>query len=80
MINRTLKVQGTVRGYTAYVVEQLMAAKGQPLSDVTQYIFERWIDDNGDFLKSAFNLTPADFKAAREGKGQVVGFDRQDAQ
>lgn len=79
MMSRTLKIQGTVRGYTAWVVERLMAAKGQTLSDVTQYIFERWIDDNGEFLKSAFNLSHADFRAEREGKGQVVGFDRQDA-
>jgi len=52
-----------------------MAAKGQSLSDVTQYIFERWIDDNQEFLER-FKLTRADFRAAEEGKGQILGFDQ----
>lgn len=75
---RTLKLQGTVRGYSAWVVEQLMEIKGESLADVTKYLFDRWIDDNEEYL-AKLGLSREAFQAAAEGRGKLVGFDRKDA-
>jgi hypothetical protein len=73
-----LKVQGTLRGYSAWVVEQLMFIKGESLSDITKLIFDRWIDDNAEYLQR-FQLNHQLYQiteARRERK--VVDLDRND--
>jgi hypothetical protein len=77
-MTRTVKLQGTIRGYSAWVVERLMAIKGETLSDVTKYLFDRWIDDNDEYLEK-LGLTRDAYRAVEEGRGQLVGFDRKDA-
>ena len=81
---RTLRIQGTVRGYTAWVVEQLMAIKGESLADVTKYVFDQWIDQNPDYLREAFGVTRDAFAAAErerekyeKGRGEVIDMPNQ---
>ena len=71
-----IKIQGTIRGYTAWVFERLMEIKGEPMSDVTKYIFDRWVDENAEFLKN-FGLTREFFRATEEGRGEVVEIGRR---
>lgn len=75
---RVLKVQTTLRGYSAWVIQRLMTIKGESLADVTKYLFDRWIDDNAEFLER-FGLTHEHFMNAEEGRGRVVNIDRTDA-
>jgi hypothetical protein len=74
-----LKVQGTLRGYSAWIVEQLKTIKGEPLSDITKQIIDRWVDDNPEFLRG-LNLTHENYHLAEERrKGKVVDFDRKES-
>jgi hypothetical protein len=76
---RVLKVQTTLRGYSAWVIHRLMTIKGESLADVSKYVLDRWIDDNAEFLQR-FELTHNDFQLAEEGRGQIVDFERSDAE
>jgi hypothetical protein len=75
---KVLKVQTTLRGYDAWVVESLMTLKGQPLADITNYVFSRWIDDNAEFLER-FGLSPDKFKNEEEAREKVRSIDRTNA-
>ena len=79
-MSRALKIQGTIRGYSAWVVEQLMELKGESLSDMTKQIFDRWIEDNSEFLERRYKLTLDAYREAEARReGAIVEFDQQDA-
>ncbi|HEX7679009.1 MAG TPA: hypothetical protein VF713_12845 [Thermoanaerobaculia bacterium] len=73
-----LKVQTTLRGYDAWVVENLMTLKGQTLADVTNYLFSRWIDDNAEYLQR-FGLSLEKFKYEEDVRQKVRSINRTDA-
>ena len=68
---KSLKVQSTLTGYFAWVVERLVAERRQTNAEVTKYIVERWIEDNEEFL-SRYNVTRADLEAFEKGRGQLI--------
>jgi len=75
---KVLKVQTTLRGYDAWVVENLMTLRGQPLADITNYLFNRWIDDNAQYLEK-YGLSLDKFNAEEEVRQKVRSIDRSDA-
>jgi hypothetical protein len=75
---KVLKLQTTLRGYDAWIVENLMSLKGQPLADVTNYIFTRWIDENAEYLQG-FGLSHEKFRNEEEAREKVRSIDRADA-
>lgn len=73
-----LKVQGTIRGFSAFAVDRLMKVKGESLSDITKMIFDSWIDQNRAYLQT-YQVTHQDYlshQARQERK--VVDIDRTD--
>jgi len=76
---RVLKVQTTLRGYDAWVIEKLMARRGQALADVANYLFSRWIDDNADYLEQRYGLSHEKFNNEEEVHQKVRSIDRTDA-
>jgi hypothetical protein len=48
---KSSKVQATLSGYTAWVVQRLTEAKRQTTADVVKYLLDRWVDDNDEFLE-----------------------------
>ena len=68
---KSFKVQSTLTGHPAWVVERLAAERRQTVAEVTKYIIERWIDDNEEFL-TRYRVTRADFHAFEEGRGNVI--------
>ncbi|HWW61333.1 MAG TPA: hypothetical protein VN181_08195 [Thermoanaerobaculia bacterium] len=68
---RVLRVQTTLRGYSAWVLERLMQEKGELLADVTKYVFDRWSDDNADYL-AKLGITREEFLREEKGGAQVV--------
>lgn len=52
-----------------------MAERRQSLADVTKYLFDRWIDDNAEFLLG-YNLTRENFHAADDGRGQLINYPK----
>ncbi|MEA2465362.1 MAG: hypothetical protein QOJ98_3109 [Acidobacteriota bacterium] len=70
-----IKVQTTLKGYNAWVIQRLMELKREPMADITNYVFTRWIDDNPDFL-ARFGLTLEHFNNDEEARGKVKKFDR----
>jgi len=80
---RSVRVQTTLRGYTGWVLDQLVAIKGEPQADVAKYLLDRWVDANQQFLRDEFGLTREAFQTASlnaeaEAKGAVVPIDRTD--
>jgi len=74
---KPLKLQTTVRGYSAWVIDQLMIQKGETLADVAKYVLDRWVDDNAEFLDQ-FAISRQNFMSAEEGRGMVFNFDQTD--
>ena len=72
----TIKVQTTVKGYTAWVLQRLMDIKREPLSDVAAYVFTRWIDDNAEFL-ARYGLTAENFRNEEEARDKVTPLERR---
>jgi uncharacterized protein YgfB (UPF0149 family) len=68
---RTLKMQATLKGFSAFALEKLAEKKGQTLADVANYLFELWVDKNKDFLKG-FGITQEQFELAEEERGGRV--------
>ena len=76
---QVLKVQTTLRGYSAWVVQQMMAIKGESLADITKYLFDRWSDDDQEFL-AGFGLTREVYRNSEEANRKVVAMaDHTDA-
>ena len=71
----TLKIQTTLRGYNAWVVQRLVEIKHEPLADVASYLFTRWIDDNETFL-AKYGLTTAHFHDEEERREKVTEIGR----
>ena len=61
-----LKPQPTVKGYSAWVLGQLVEAKATTLAEVTEWVIDRWVDENRDFLASEFGIKREEFR--RQGK------------
>lgn len=70
----SLKLQATLTGYTAWCVTKLAAQKGKTQAEIASYIMERWLDDNGKYLRD-HGLTPAAFDLEEMG-GNVVKIER----
>lgn len=69
---RTVKMQATLKGYTAWVIEKLTSIKRQTPADVTSYILERWVDENAKFLEQ-YGITLEQFDIAEEERsGRVL--------
>jgi hypothetical protein len=68
----TLKAQPTIRGYNAFVVNNLVSSKGITTSEVVAWIVDRWIDDNRKFLNEEFGITRGQFTASQP-TTKVVG-------
>jgi len=73
-----LKVQTTLRGYDAWIVEKLMELKGQPLADIANYLFSRWVDENSEYLQR-FGLSHERFNNDQEVRQKVRSIGRTDA-
>lgn len=61
----SLKVQTTLRGYSAWVVQRMMAEKGESLADVSKYLIDRLLDDNQKVMAD-FGLSRSDFRKSEE--------------
>jgi hypothetical protein len=68
----TLKIQATLKGYTAWVVAQLVDSKGETQADVVKYLMDRWIDDHSGWLSEQFGLTRSGFEESGASGGKVV--------
>jgi hypothetical protein len=68
---RVLRVQTTVRGYSAWVLERLMQEKGELLADVTKYVLDRFVDQNAEFL-AELGISREEFKREEGAGAQVV--------
>lgn len=65
------KPQPTLHGYTAWIVNRLVKAKGIGEGPAAAWIIDRWVDENGEFLEKEFGLTRRAFEEARVG-GRLV--------
>lgn len=74
----TSKIQSTLKGYTAWVVDQLVDLKRETSADVVKYLMDRWIDDHSEWLESRFGLTRAAFEESQMSSGKVVKFAEEE--
>ena len=65
------KVQLTLRGYEAFVLDRLMEEKGHSLADVASFVVELWVDGNEKYLND-LGITREQWKMKRAGKGEVI--------
>jgi hypothetical protein len=69
---KTVKIQATVSGLPAWALERLAGAKGQSAAEIANYVINRWIDDNLDYL-ARFGIDLEEFgKAEAERTGRVI--------
>jgi hypothetical protein len=81
MAVRTSKIQFTIQGFAAYAIEKLTARRGTTVADTVGYIFQRWVDDNRDYLKS-FDITQEQFdidEAKRERRVREISTATSDS-
>lgn len=71
-----LKVQTTLRGYRAWVIQRLMERNNEPLADTANYVIARWIDDNAAFL-AKFGVTIERYQNEMDAE-KVTEFSRTD--
>lgn len=64
-----MKVQTTLTGYSAWIIERLAEGKGQTIAEVMKYLIERWVDENQPFLEMR-GITREDFFKGQEKKKQ----------
>ena len=65
-----IKPQPTLKGYSAWVVNRLVEAKGITQAEAVAWILDRWIDANRGFLEEEFEITRAQYK--RESSSATV--------
>ena len=63
-----VKPQPTLKGYSAWVFIRLVEAKGRTPAEISAWIMERWIDENGKFLSEEFGISREQFQR----RGKVV--------
>jgi hypothetical protein len=69
-----MKPQPTLKGYDAWVVDQLVKAKGITQAEVVAWICDRWVDSNRGFLEEEFGITRAQYKSEPAKSGTVVEY------
>ena len=68
----TTKIQATVKGYSAWVIDQLVEFKRETQADVVKYLFDRWVDDHADWLENAYGLSRVKFELSQNPGAEVV--------
>ena len=66
MSEEIAKPQPTLKGYAAWAFKRLVEAKGTGPAQVSGWIMERWIDENGKLLREEFGISREQFR--RQGK------------
>lgn len=59
-----LKAQPSLRGWSAWVVGEIVRQRQQTVAEVTSRIIEDWIDSNYEYLSSRYNISLQDFETA----------------
>ena len=57
-----IRPQPTIKGYSAWILGRLVAAKATTPAEVTAWVIDRWIDDNREFLATEFGITREQFQ------------------
>lgn len=52
-----VKPQPTIKGYSAWVFERLVEAKGLSPAEIAWWMIDRWVDENQKFLEGKFGIT-----------------------
>lgn len=65
MREERLTPQPTLRGYNAWVVKKLMAARGDGPGPTAAWIIDRWITENKEALARDYDIRNEDFRSAR---------------
>lgn len=60
-----LTPQPTLRGYNAWVVKKLMAARGEGPGPTATWIIDRWISENKETLADDYEIRNEDYRNAR---------------
>jgi hypothetical protein len=67
-----VKPQPTLKGYNAFVINNLVELKGHTAAEVVAWMVERWIDSNGEFLAEEFGITRDRYMAELSKTGVVL--------
>lgn len=76
----TTKIQATLKGYSAWVVDQLVDLKQETQADVVKYLMDRWIDDHPEWFAERLGLTRSAFAESQAAGGKVVRFSDEESQ
>src|SRR5688572_26422278 len=60
------KIQGTLRGRSAWAFQSMMTAKGQTNAHLSSEIVDRWIDANRELIKRDYGVDLADYENFRQ--------------
>lgn len=68
-----MKVQTTVNGYSAWVLQRLAEEKGETIAEIAKVAIDRWVDDNRSYL-SRMGVTRKEYKELSNHSSGVITF------
>ena len=65
----TIKPQPSLRGFTAYVLQEFVNIRGITPAEGAAYMIERWIDSNREELEEVYGLSVNSYLKSRGLRG-----------